>query len=393
MPLYSPDRRPSFGMSPTPRLTELASVLRAEGASGSTCWARALPNAASIAAAIPVILSAACVFMVLSPEGPLVVEVGRVVRAVDVGVAVQAAARDRVRGGARAGERAGGAAVARRLVALLAQEGLADLEQVRGGRPVRVVADAAVLLHRLVGADERTALLHVAHVAGVVDAVAHHHAGADRAVRVVAVRARHHALADRVARGTVDQRPDVLVAGEAHVDLGELVAHRVARGVQLVGGGGNVVALVLAALPMDAGAALVAGEADLVLLRRRHLAEAPRHGIGGALDVLGRVAVAHRAADADRRARVRLRAVPARPDEMRVGVTVGAVLAAADVLGGRGLGEGARRKEKEPAARGEKRAHYHSPRSCVSSHPAPCCRPVLGIVTSRPRRHAIGPRS
>src|SRR5258706_4569861 len=100
MPLYSPDRRPSFDVSPTPRLTELASVLRAEGASGSTCWARALPNAASIAAAIPVILSAARVFMVLSPEGPLVVEVGRVVRAADVGMAVQKAVRDPVSRGA-----------------------------------------------------------------------------------------------------------------------------------------------------------------------------------------------------------------------------------------------------------------------------------------------------
>src|SRR5437899_283376 len=345
MPLYSPKRRPSFGVSPTPRLTEFASVLSAEGASGSTCWARALPNAASIAAAIPVILSAACVFMVLSPESPLVVEVGRVVRAVDVGVAVHAAARDRVRGGARAGKRAGGAAVARRLVALLAEERLAQLEQVRVGRPVRVVADAAVLLHRLVGAHEGAALLHVAHVAGVVDVVAHHHAGTDRAVRVVAVRARHHAFADRVARGPVDHRPDVLVAGEAHVGLGELVAHRVARGVQLVAGRArDVAALVLAALPVDAGAALMAGQADLVLLRGGHLAEAPRHGIGGALDVLGRVAVAHHAADADGRAAVGLGAVLARPDEMRVGVTVGAVLAAADVLGGRGLGEGARGK-------------------------------------------------
>src|SRR5215470_4227150 len=209
MPLYSPKRRPSLAESPTPRLTELASVLSCEPARGAGCSARA-PNAASTAAAIAVASSARRVF-ILAPERPLVVEVGGVVRPMDVRMAVRAPARDGVRAGARSVQRARRAAVARRLVALLAQPRLTHLEQVRVRRPVRVVADAAVLLHRLVGADEGTPLLHVAGVAGVVDVVAHHHARADRAVRVVAVRARHHALADGVARGPVDQRADVLV--------------------------------------------------------------------------------------------------------------------------------------------------------------------------------------
>src|SRR5882762_5600463 len=129
MPLYSPKRRPSLAETPTPRLTELASVLSPEGASGSTCCACAFANTASTAAAIPVVLSAARVLM-SPPESPLVVEVGRVVRAMDIGVAVQAPARDRVRAAARAGKRRNVAAVARRLVALLAQEGLAHPQQV-----------------------------------------------------------------------------------------------------------------------------------------------------------------------------------------------------------------------------------------------------------------------
>src|SRR5882672_2726077 len=63
MPLYSPKRRASFAARPAPRLTSLASVLSPVGASGSGCPARALPIAASTAAAIPVMRSASRVFM------------------------------------------------------------------------------------------------------------------------------------------------------------------------------------------------------------------------------------------------------------------------------------------------------------------------------------------
>ena len=96
---------------------------------------------------------------------------------------------------------------------LLAEERRAHLEQVVVHGAVRVVADRAVLLHRLVGAHERPALLHVARVAGVVDAVAHQRFLARRAVRVVAVRADDLAFERRVARLAADLGALLLVAG------------------------------------------------------------------------------------------------------------------------------------------------------------------------------------
>src|SRR6266850_5312619 len=119
-----------------PTLALLAPVFIEAGAAGSMfcvtigSTARAGPNAAASASAIPEILKVPGRFMVRlrrrsTPERPLVADVGRVIGAVDVGVAVQAAARERVGAGAGAGERGDVAAVAGRLVALLAQERLA----------------------------------------------------------------------------------------------------------------------------------------------------------------------------------------------------------------------------------------------------------------------------
>src|SRR5215831_8790444 len=373
MPLYSPNRGPLLVAYPSPTPSAFASRCIESDTSGSA--ARTGPIAASRATAIAVILKGLGLMFCRSPsasERPLASVVAGVVGPVDVLMAVHAAARERVGAGTGACEVRDVAAVAGRLVAFLAQERRAHLEQVGVRRAVRVVAQRAVLLHGLVRAHERPALLHVAHVAGVVDVVAHHHARADRAVRVVAIRAGHQALADRVARRAVDQRAYVLVAGEADVGLRELVAHRVARDVQLVAGrAGDVVALVSARFPVDARAPLVAGEADLVLLRRGHLGKAPRHRVRGILDVLARVAVAHQAAHAHRRARVGLGAVLAAPDHQRVGVAVRAVLPAADVFLGGFLGEGARRKEKKGTARREKRTQYRSPRPRLSLHHAP----------------------
>src|SRR5690349_23112590 len=127
----------------------------------------------------------------LPPERALIGDVLRVVRAVDVRVAVQAAARERdADAGARAagaGHAGGAAAVAGRLVALLAEERRARLQQVVVVRAVRVVAQHAVLLHRLVRAHERPALLHVAGIAGLVDRVLDERFLAGGAVRVVAI--------------------------------------------------------------------------------------------------------------------------------------------------------------------------------------------------------------
>src|SRR3954468_4319878 len=225
-----------------PTLAVLAPLFSAAGAAGSTFWvtmgstARAGPKAAASAIAIPEILKVPGRFMVRlrrcsTPERPLVADVGRVVGAVDIGVAIQAAARQRVGAGAGPGKRGEVAAMAGGLVALLAKHRLAQLQQVGRSGAVRVVAVRAVLLHRLVRAHEGPALLHVAAVAGVVDGVAQHHGAADRPVRVVAVGARNQPFPDRVARRAVDFRALHLVACEAHLWLGELVAHPVERGM------------------------------------------------------------------------------------------------------------------------------------------------------------------
>src|SRR5262245_26870782 len=133
---------------------------------GSTACAG--PNAAVSAIAIPESLNVLARFMVClppsAPERPLVGKIGRIVRAVDIGVAIHAAAGKRVGAGTGASERGDVATVAGRLVARLAEHGLANLQQVRRGRAVRVMADRAVFLNRLVRAHERPALLHVAGV-------------------------------------------------------------------------------------------------------------------------------------------------------------------------------------------------------------------------------------
>src|ERR1051326_6654349 len=336
-----------------PTLASLAPVFSELGARGSMfsvtmgSTACAVPNAAASASVMLEYLKLQTRFMGRRPPGstperPLVADVGGVIGAVDVGMAVQAAARERVRASAGAGEVREVTAVAGRLMALLAQHGLAHLEQVRRGRAVRVVAVGAVFRDRRGGggggaarrrAAGRPAFLHVAAVAGVVDGVAQHHDAPDRAVRVVAVGAGDQSFADRMARGAVDLDALHLVAGEAHFGLSELVAHAVGLGVQLVAGrAGDVVALVRAARPVHALASLVAGLADLVFLSRGHLAEALRHG-AAALQVLGRVAVAGRATyDPRRRAAVGLGAVLAAPDERRVGVAGRADLAVLDIV-------------------------------------------------------------
>src|SRR5690242_7618120 len=82
-----------------------------------------------------------------APQRPLVGDIGRVVGAMDVGMAVHATASDGVLVGAEAGTRSAGhgAAMARRLMAGLAEERRALAQHVRQRGAVRVVADRAVL--------------------------------------------------------------------------------------------------------------------------------------------------------------------------------------------------------------------------------------------------------
>src|SRR6185295_14939193 len=162
MPLYWPKRVFASSTKPTP-----TSILL----SGRVCF---LISSSRSSAHAPVAASTAAANAVrrrssLAPEGALIGRVARIVGAVDIGVAVHA----------RAGER--------------------DADAGRG-RAVRVMADHAVFLDRLMGAHERPALLHVAGVAGLVDAVADQLLLAGAAVGVVAVGAGDLALERRVTR-------------------------------------------------------------------------------------------------------------------------------------------------------------------------------------------------
>src|SRR5690606_11753884 len=121
----------------------------------------------------------ACAF-VAPPRSPLVPRAGRMIAAVDLRVAVLARTPDHALA-RRAAEqrRAGGLLRAvdlprmadRRVVALLAQDRPGDLQQLVVIRSVRVVAVQAALAHRPVLPEERVALLGVAGVADVVDAI------------------------------------------------------------------------------------------------------------------------------------------------------------------------------------------------------------------------------
>ena len=139
---------------------------------------------------------------------------------------------------------------------------------------MRVMAVRTVLGDRLMGVYERTALLHVAGVAGLVHAIALHELRPDRTVRIVAIAAAHLAFGYRVMRGLADLRALFLVAGEAHIWLGVLIAHVVVCGVNLVAGdAGDIATLVRAAHPVRSlRIRLVAGEAGRVaIVHRRYV--------------------------------------------------------------------------------------------------------------------------
>src|SRR6185503_6325609 len=252
----------------------------------------------------------------------------------DVGMAVHAAAGDgagqSAAGGAAARQCARLTAVARVAMAFLAEERRARLQQAGDGGAVRLVADAAVFLHRWMAVHERPALLHVAGVAGLGRAIARQLLRI-AAMHVMAGGARHLPFGDRMVHRPVHLHALLLVAGEAGVALRYAVAHRIARRVhQVARAAGYVGARMRAHLPLDARAALVASEARLgarIDRRLRVLAEAdlrlgPRPGATPALVAHVRFARAV-AAGAARRARVGARAVLGGADrEHRVAVVL-----------------------------------------------------------------------
>lgn len=134
---------------------------------------------------------------------------------------------------------------------------------------MRVMTVRAVVTYRLVVVHKRPAFLHMAAVAGIVDAIALHELGTGRAMRVVAIGAAHLALWNRMVRGPVDLCALLLMAGETHLGLSAFVAHLVVRVMDFVARGtGYITALVCTALPVRAACILaMAGEADFVLRR------------------------------------------------------------------------------------------------------------------------------
>src|SRR5205814_3370629 len=160
--------------------------------------------------------------------------------------------------------------MARRGVALLAQQRGA-LGQQRGSHgAVHGVAQRAVLGHRRVLPQQRAALLGMAAGAGLVDGGLVQHRWARRAVRVVAVAAGHLAEAHGVRRGLLEIGTLLLVARQADLGLRALGAHRVLVGMQLVAvGAGQLVAVVRADVPGTAPLVLVTAQARLVALLHR----------------------------------------------------------------------------------------------------------------------------
>lgn len=162
------------------------------------------------------------------------------------------------------------AAMACGFVTLLAEEGRTLLQQIVINRAVRVVADRAILGDRLMVAHKRSALLHVARVAGFDNAIARQHLFAGTAVRIVAVGANDLAFLDRMVRRAVDLSALLFVARETHFRLRLLVANPVVLRVNLMAGRtGDVARGMKVGLPMDALAALMAVETRLIAFFNR----------------------------------------------------------------------------------------------------------------------------
>lgn len=79
-------------------------------------------------------------------------------------------------------------------VAVLTQKRLSLFEQTGCRGAMRVMANAAVLRHRLMVMDERPALLCMAHVAGLIDAILFELFGSGRTMRIMAIRTGHFAF-------------------------------------------------------------------------------------------------------------------------------------------------------------------------------------------------------
>ena len=123
---------------------------------------------------------------------------------------------------------------AMRRMACLAQEWRTHLQHAFCRGAVRIMAIRAVVADRLVVMYEWPAFLHVAGVASIVDGIAFHQFHPSGAMRIMAIGASHFAFGYRMMGRSVDLRALVLVAFKANLRLGELVAHLILEGVDLV---------------------------------------------------------------------------------------------------------------------------------------------------------------
>ena len=146
----------------------------------------------------------------------------------------------------------------------LAQERWPALQHASRRRAVGVMADGAILVHRLVAVHEGSALFHVAGVAGFRDAIALHQAGACGAVYVMAIRACHLAFGNRVVRGLGALCALLFVAGKTGFTLAAFVTNSIFGNMHLVASGASdITCLVGTAFPVRAlgvlGMAVLAG--------------------------------------------------------------------------------------------------------------------------------------
>jgi len=166
------------------------------------------------------------------------------------------------------------------VVALLAEPGHADFQQLRPGGPVRFMAIHAIFLHRRMFPQERPAPFRMALVAGLVDRALDQQLGIGRSVRIMAIGARDLSFPEGHVRGPLHLRAAHLVALEANLHsrlLDELTIPRQrliepeGRNVRLhdlvACHAGQAAGLVRTALPEQPRASLVALQTRGILFR------------------------------------------------------------------------------------------------------------------------------
>ncbi len=197
------------------------------------------------------------------------------IRPVHLRMTIHAASREQECGSAAAASRQPAAGIRDRgmaghRVALLAEQWRGLRQQHRARRPVREVAQGAVLGHRRMFPQERPALFRVTGVAGLIHGWLHQHRRGARSMRAVTPAAGHDAEAHRMHRRLVEVREHLRVALVTDLWLGGLGKQGIALRVKLVATGAcHVVDLMLAADPADAGISLMAVQTELVTLLNR----------------------------------------------------------------------------------------------------------------------------